>query len=241
MITEAAVETIRRRWETRGREIVRRTLADELEAVLRVGPAGIVEYRWFDALWTLWNGAGSDAAELALADLEEKALADLVPDVSEIRRVVARRARQATTRSLEAVASLAARATAAETRLLYQSTLGESAIVRTVAHEVVSATAWAQQAAARTTGRNLVKIWNTVGDERVRPSHAAASGQRRRLDTFYLVGGAALMHPGDPAGPIGETINCRCFETYQVVDRLPPRRGLGSIPPISVPETLLPR
>ena len=244
MISEELVETIRGRWERRGLEIVRRVADAERDAVIRFGPDGIDEFRWFVGLWELWSGAAEDAGRSTLDVLDRsKALADFVSDLSDLRRTVARRARQAADRSREAVGVLVSgagsRLLEAQTRLLYQTTLGESALVRTVAHEVVSATAWGQQAAARSTGLPLVKTWRTVGDERVRPSHAAASGQTRRMEELYLVGGSMLSYPGDPSGPVRETINCRCYETYRTVDVLPPRRGLGSFPSIDVPADLL--
>jgi hypothetical protein len=54
------------------------------------------------------------------------------------------------------------------------------------------------------------KQWVARHDERTRPTHVAADGQRVPLDQPFNVGGAALMHPGDRSGPVGETINCRC-------------------------------
>lgn len=54
------------------------------------------------------------------------------------------------------------------------------------------------------------KQWMATSDERTRHSHAAANGQVRDLSRPFTIGGAPLMFPGDPTGPPGETINCRC-------------------------------
>lgn len=56
--------------------------------------------------------------------------------------------------------------------------------------------------------------WLATRDPRVRESHRAADGQCRPMDQPYTVGGASLMHPLDPSGPIGEIANCRCTETF---------------------------
>ena len=54
------------------------------------------------------------------------------------------------------------------------------------------------------------KEWLSSRDANVRPSHQTADGQRVGLNETFDVGGTALMYPGDPAGPPGEVINCRC-------------------------------
>lgn len=53
--------------------------------------------------------------------------------------------------------------------------------------------------------------WDATLDSRTRPSHAAASGQRRRVGEPFDIGGYPALYPGDPALPAGESINCRCF------------------------------
>lgn len=55
------------------------------------------------------------------------------------------------------------------------------------------------------------KKWNASYDSRTRPEHRDADGQVAALDSPFLVGGQALMFPGDPSGAARLTINCRCF------------------------------
>lgn len=67
----------------------------------------------------------------------------------------------------------------------------------------------------------VVKRWvnatdsRTVNDGRIRPTHLAANGLVAELDGTFPVGDAELLYPGDPAGPDGEVINCRCTVVYE--------------------------
>lgn len=54
------------------------------------------------------------------------------------------------------------------------------------------------------------KVWLSTDDQRVRPTHHEADGQRTLLTEPFRVGGAQLLYPGDPRGPAQEVINCRC-------------------------------
>lgn len=56
----------------------------------------------------------------------------------------------------------------------------------------------------------LMKEWVATNDDRTRPSHWNANGQRVPVDQPFIVNGFELMFPLDPAGPASETINCRC-------------------------------
>lgn len=54
------------------------------------------------------------------------------------------------------------------------------------------------------------KVWLSTEDRRTRPTHVTADQQRTLLSEPFRVGGASLQFPGDPRGPAGEVINCRC-------------------------------
>ena len=58
------------------------------------------------------------------------------------------------------------------------------------------------------------KTWLTVGDNRVRAAHSAAEGQTVPVDQPFSVGGASLMYPGDPTGPLRLVARCRCRLSY---------------------------
>jgi hypothetical protein len=52
--------------------------------------------------------------------------------------------------------------------------------------------------------------WIATKDARTRPTHRKANGQVVRAGEPFTVGNAHLLFPGDPLGPPGETIRCRC-------------------------------
>lgn len=70
----------------------------------------------------------------------------------------------------------------------------------------------------------LIQIWNTAKDERVRDpiighktSHRTMHGQRRPIGMPFTSGaGRSLMYPGDPTAPGDETINCRCIVSTRI-------------------------
>lgn len=64
---------------------------------------------------------------------------------------------------------------------------------------------------------DVEREWHTVGDDRVRDSHADMAGQKRDLDTPFTSGaGVDLMYPGDPDAPAKETAGCRCSVAVRV-------------------------
>jgi uncharacterized protein with gpF-like domain len=60
----------------------------------------------------------------------------------------------------------------------------------------------------------LRKKWQATADGRTRETHLVAHMRYKDdpipIDEPFQVGSALLMYPTDPAGPPGETINCRC-------------------------------
>ena len=61
------------------------------------------------------------------------------------------------------------------------------------------------------------KVWDSESGRRTRPAHLEADGQKVPIDQPFIVGGEALMYPGDPAGSAANTIQCRC-RSRAVVD-----------------------
>lgn len=60
------------------------------------------------------------------------------------------------------------------------------------------------------TGAEFETVWLATADERTRETHRAADGQRVPVGGRFQVGFASLAFPGDPSGPAGEVIQCRC-------------------------------
>lgn len=54
------------------------------------------------------------------------------------------------------------------------------------------------------------KQWVATAGMRTRETHAAANGQQTRTELPFMIGGFAMMMPGDPNGAASEVINCRC-------------------------------
>ncbi len=52
--------------------------------------------------------------------------------------------------------------------------------------------------------------WLATPDSKTRDTHRDADGQQIPAGGQFRVGRALLDYPGDPSGPAGETINCRC-------------------------------
>lgn len=65
--------------------------------------------------------------------------------------------------------------------------------------------------------KNLVRVWNTASDRRVRHSHVVMNGQRRAWDEPFTTGaGYHLRYPGDTNAPASETVQCRCVVSTRV-------------------------
>ena len=80
--------------------------------------------------------------------------------------------------------------------------------------EIVGAANFGSLQGAQSTGLDLVKVWVTTPDNRTRDTHRLMSGSRAPIGEPFDNG---LDHPGDPSGPAGEIINCRCTMRYEVL------------------------
>ena len=92
-----------------------------------------------------------------------------------------------------------------------EATTAYAARLRTLARTAATANAAHRMATSDLARKRGRLRWVTVHDNRVRPTHVEADGQVQDLGTPFHVGGAHLLYPGDPAGPLKETANCRCI------------------------------
>lgn len=63
--------------------------------------------------------------------------------------------------------------------------------------------------------RDIARVWVSRKDDKVRPTHKAADGERKRLGQPFKVGSASIRFPGDPLGPPSEVIGCRCRTVFR--------------------------
>lgn len=70
------------------------------------------------------------------------------------------------------------------------------------------------EAAAAAVSPQVVRMWVTQRDDRVRPAHRAVDGETLPVLEAFTVGGYPLRYPGDPIAPPELTRNCRCRLRY---------------------------
>jgi uncharacterized protein with gpF-like domain len=88
-------------------------------------------------------------------------------------------------------------------------------IARTESHGAAN---YGADAAAKDTGLVLMKEWVAAADERTRPDHDNVSALPIPMDSLFQVGTDRLAYPGDPNGSPEQVINCRCAQSFVVID-----------------------
>lgn len=61
----------------------------------------------------------------------------------------------------------------------------------------------------------MMKEWLATKDDRTRPEHLAADGQKVTTDEKFTVGGEMMDRPGDSSASAANTVNCRCAIIYE--------------------------
>lgn len=84
--------------------------------------------------------------------------------------------------------------------------------------EVHTASQAAAEQAQKALDLPFKREWIAAQDERTRDSHVSADGQVAAQGSLFQVGEAFLDYPGDPSGPPGEVINCRCITALVIGD-----------------------
>lgn len=59
------------------------------------------------------------------------------------------------------------------------------------------------------------KTWNTIIDGKERPWHHEANGTTIPIDEYFVVDGELMQHPHDPTASARNTVNCRCYCSYE--------------------------
>lgn len=66
----------------------------------------------------------------------------------------------------------------------------------------------------------LERTWVTARDGRVRDTHSALGGTKRRIDESWETSNGSIRFPGDPDAPSSETVQCRCALSTRIVGPL---------------------
>lgn len=57
------------------------------------------------------------------------------------------------------------------------------------------------------------KVWHSTADHRTRPTHRTADGSRAEIGARFRL--TQSRYPADPTAPANQSINCRCYLTFE--------------------------
>ena len=92
-------------------------------------------------------------------------------------------------------------------------------------------------ATARASGIEMQKEWIATPDERTRPTHHTADGQKVPLADPFTVGEFSADVPGDPGLPRQEKYNCRCTVGFVMTDAVAKQATRDAQPEPPLPGT----
>lgn len=221
------------------RSVLRALRRSDLKAATRA----ITSERWETALSTVWLAAGNAVWDDTTQNLGETGIPMDLTEFDQLLKDRAEAIAEDHRKELNGVdfdvepeqRGVGGRLGQRVARALYRRF--QSKTSRRAISEALQAAASVQhvaaKAVARITDAEIVKVWVTVGDDKVRSSHNAASGQRRPLDKKFNLSGGDLDHPRDPSGPASEVINCRCWTIHERVGGISPETGQVQVRPES--------
>lgn len=67
---------------------------------------------------------------------------------------------------------------------------------------------------------DLIRTWDSSKDKRVRETHRALNGQRRKWGQSWQTVNGIIRYPGDPEAAAAETVQCRCLLTTRIKNAL---------------------
>lgn len=224
MIDETALLAFRAEWERRALGLILDIQREEQADVEQRGRGGFAFQRWLDGFFTIWRGIAvewGEAVTLILESEEQKDArffiegnpgAGLRIKVFHEEEAVLREITEIVTRKSLAVVAVSE----SEWTVIGEGVWTPARAATMATTETAQATGWTQHAVAIRSPLQLLKIWQSIIDDRTRPTHLNANGQQRLLNEPFDVGAAQLQWPADAGGPLEEIINCRCWEEYQL-------------------------
>lgn len=172
---------------------------------------------WVAVFTALWAGAGEEVYASTVTALDPEVEPGDTPLFDQFIDKFAEGLVENTRKRIKAVRALKPKNLSRQLRKLYQIDFIQKRTPRIALDQALRQTATFENAAAlrveEATGVPIEKVWHNQGDKRVRFTHLSVSSVL--LNELFLVGGAELRYPRDPAGAGRETFGCRCWAEHR--------------------------